>query len=555
VRLSPQILEAVKSGAVPNRLDRVIASVAPVWGLSRMRARMTMAVGNTWTGARQDLPEMRNFNPLSTSPVEDEDVWNRQTLISRAADLIKNDAVAGGTINELVTSVVGTGLSVHPEPLRKVLGWDEDYAAEWAQEVKERFDLWASSPTECDVERRRTFWQAQALAYRAELSRGDAFVLLPRLRHPGSVWNLKLQVLEGDRVLTPPGMRDTEALTQGVACDAYGAPTGYWVSKRYPGTLRGITKDDFGSVPTPAFDAQGRPNVLHLYHELRPGQRRGLPLLAPVIAVLKQLSRLSEAELAAAVVTSFFAVAITKNGSGPGPLGVPTKDSSGQGFAELGPAIVADLNPGETITNVAPVRPNGAFDPFWRSLVGQISLRTQIPPEVLLKKFESSYTAARGALLQFGKVITVERDSHLTTRLCQPVYELWLAEDIAAGRTVAPGFFKDPFLRAALCSARWIGDALPILDPLKEVLAAQERINYTLSTRSEQTTMLGGGDFDVNVEKAARERKKLKESGLIPEPAPASVPIDPNPTLPDGSKQDDTNARRIGLLKLAMEAS
>ena len=67
--------------------------------------------------------------------------------------------------------------------------------------------------------------------------------------------------------------------------------------------------------------------------------------------------------------------------------------------------------------------------------------------------------------------------------------------------------------------------------------------------------MLGGGDFDVNVEKAARERKKLKESGLIPEPAPASVPIDPNPTLPDGSKQDDTNARRIGLLKLAMEAS
>ena len=43
----------------------------------------------------------------------------------------------------------------------------------------------------------------------------------------------------------------------------------------------------------------------------RPAQRRGVPLLAPVLESMKQLSRYSDAELTAALVSSMFTVFIT----------------------------------------------------------------------------------------------------------------------------------------------------------------------------------------------------------------------------------------------------
>jgi capsid protein len=184
-------------------------------------------------------------------------------------------------------------------------------------------------------------------------------------------------------------------------------------------------------------------------------------------------------------------------------------------------------------------------------MVGQISLRTQIPPEVLFKKFESSYTAARGALLQFWKFIIVERDLFLMPKLCQPVYEVWLEEDVAYGRTVAPGFFKDPLLRAAYCQAKWIGDNPPILDPLKEVLAQIEAINARLTTRTEATLKVNGGDFEANVDHSSREERLLKEAGLNdpqiqPPPSEKTIESEP-PAMPDKA----SDRRREVLLNLS----
>ena len=535
----------------PTILDRAIAWASPERAVSRMRARATLAIGETffggtpWAGARHDTAEMAAFNPLITRPMDDERFWDRRTLIARSANLDKGDVLAGGIVSELVTSVVGTGLALHPEPIRKLLGWDQDQAADWAQGVKERFDLWASNPNETDIERRRNFYQLQPLALRTVAVRGDAFCLMPRRRNPGGIWTLKLQLLEGDRIITPRNLSESDSLYQGVETDAYGAPTNYWVSQKYP-PMMGLEATDCTKVA--AFDAKGRPNVLHLMRELRPGQRRGLPYLAPVIATLKQISRLGEAELAASVVSSLFAVLIKKTGSNSfGPLGPPSKDSNGNTFSELQPGMIADLNPGEDITTVAPNRPNGAYDPFFRALVGQISLRIQIPPEVLFKKFDSSYTAARGALLQFWKFITCERELFLAPKLCQPVFEAWLEEDIAMGNTVAPGFFKDPMLRLAYCSAKWVGDSAPILDPLKEVLASVEAINGSLTTYSESTLRVNGGDFEANVERLSREERLRKEAGLVQAPViktpPSAKGIENNPVDPG---QGDPNAEPNG---------
>lgn len=555
MNLPVEILREMRAAMQPTWLDRLISRWAPNSGWKRLEARAHLAMGGSaWTGARYDLPEMRGFTPVAQSP-DDEQRWDRDTLLARATDLERNDPLAGGAVAEMVTSVVGTGLGLHPEPAQKLLGWSQDRAVEWSECVKERFQLWAGNPTECDITRKRNFYQGQDMAYRTMCSRGDSFVLLPKKRHPGGAWATKFQLIEGDRCMNPQGQQDTDLLSQGVMMDPFGVVIRYYFARKHPAGWVALKIEDI--VPVEAWDNDGRRQVLHLFRENRLGLRRGYPLLAYIIAPLKQMSRLSESELAASVVSSFFAVVIKKTGSGAGPLGgLVTKDSKGKSFTTLGPAMVADLNPGEEVQNVAPTRPNGAFDPFWRSLVGQVAMRIQIPPQVLLEEYNGSYTAARGALLQFWKFVTTERENLLAPNFCQPLYEVWLAEEVAAGRIVAPGFFRDPILRSAYCSAKWIGDNPPILDPLKEVMAAQEQIDYGLTTHAEQTARLNGGDFESNMQRLPRENRLKEEAGVASLVKTPTVPknTDPgaSPALPDGSK-DDPNTRRAGRLALALK--
>lgn len=95
-------------------------------------------------------------------------------------------------------------------------------------------------------------------------------------------------------------------------------------------------------------------------------------------------------------------------------------------------------------------------DGFVTSICRQIGAALEIPYELLLKNFTSSYSASRGALLEAWKMFKMRRD-WLSNGFCQPIYEEFLAEGIAKGRIYAPGFFADPMARKAYCGAEWNG--------------------------------------------------------------------------------------------------
>ena len=550
------LMQELREGAKPTALDRVIAQVFPGWGRRRLEARLTLSAvgGSAWSGARRDHPALGNFNPLVQSP-DDEQKWDRETLVARSTALERDDPLAGGLISEAGLSVVGTGLSAQPEPNRQILGWSQERAVEWAEERKAGFALWAGDARECDIARRRNFYQQQAVAYKTAQSRGDAFALLPRLRHPGGIWALKVQLVEGDRCCSPRGTTDTEKLSQGVEINpATGGVVKYHFCRKHPASL-GLKPEDWMTVD--AWDADGQRQVLHLMHADRFDLRRGYPMLAPVILPLKQMTQLSDAELNAAILSAIFALGVEHQpGSGAGNLGTLVKKGEGtqkEKVTSVGGAVIVDFAPGEKLVPLDPVRPSGAFDPFWRSFVGRVAMRTGIPPEVLLKKYESSYTAARAALLQFYRWVNVERENFLAPDFCQPIYEAWLAEEVASGRAPAPGFFADPLLRAAYCNCRWIGDGPAILDPLKEVMAAQEMVDYGFSTYAEQTMRLNGGDFETNHERLVREVRMRTEAGLVPGASPERpADEDPDQQDKDDAKTKPGSDRRAQVLALAM---
>jgi lambda family phage portal protein len=248
----------------------------------------------------------------------------------------------------------------------------------------------------------------------------------------------------------------------------------------------------------------------------RIGQRRGVPLLAPVIEALKQLGRYTDAELVAAVVAGMFTVFIEKdNASSEAGFGeiVPESqqvDGDDENSLELAPGAIVDLNEGEKANAMNPGRPNSGFDGFVVAICRQIGAALEIPYELLVKNFNASYSASRGALLEAWKMFRMYR-TWLADDFCQPIFEEWMAEAVAKGRIAAPGFFANPVIRKAYCNAEWNGPAQGLLNPVQEVTAAKMRVENGFSNRTREAMELTGSDFNANVTQLKREEAMMKE--------------------------------------------
>ena len=166
-------------------------------------------------------------------------------------------------------------------------------------------------------------------------------------------------------------------------------------------------------------------------------------------------------------------------------------------------------------------------------LVGLIGMGLGVPRELLLKQFNSSYSASKAALLDAWIHFRVER-AWLSLSLCQPVYETWMAEAVFLGRIQAPGFFSDPLLRWAYTRAAWPGDSMGSINPKDEVAAYTAAIDARLMTRERAEWELGGTDWNETFDQKLAEHKRLAANGLLPVPkAGAAAPTNqPEPATP-----------------------
>lgn len=515
-----------------NLLDKVIAYVSPKVAAQRMVSRGALALGGGYTGAKLDTASLSRWQPTGGSANADT-IRDLPMLRSRSRDQMRNAPVALGALNTTVSHVVGTGLAYTPAIDAGFLGMTAEEAEEWSASTKRCFDMWANS-LDCDLARKLNFYGIQSLAVRTELESGDVICITPRVARENKAPRLALQLIEADRVCNPSRGPDTDTLVDGMVIKPEtGETVACHIASRHPGDL---TKGQATWTEVRFRGAQtGRRNVLHLFQPLRPGQVRGVPMIAPILEPLKQLARWTDAELNAAVVSSMFSVFIKMDPQAFDDMFTDTakeaivnKSSSWTGEMESGQAI--NLLPGESIETSSPGRPNPAFDPFWAAIVRQIGMALELPYEVLTMHFQSSYSASRAALLMAWKSFRSRRD-RLATYLCQPVFELWLADEVAEGRISAPGFFSDDIVRAAWCAAVWTGDGPGSIDPQKEVGAAKARIELGISTKEAESIAHDGLPWRPKHVQRVKEINAEKSDGIyVP---PAGSPVMPEAAAPD----------------------
>lgn len=514
--------------------------------------------GYSHAGASYTKKNLKGFTVSSGNPAEDIDS-NNYTLRQRSRMLYMSAPIATAALKRQRTNIVGAGLRLKPTIDREVLGLTQEQAEAWQKRVQAEFNLWAGRKQACDATGVNTFYGMQQLVALSWPMSGDVFALICR-EDPTKFepYSLRIKIVEADRVRTPeantanatvPNMLLTSqtvrklengnTIHDGVEIDRKGKIVAYHIANTHPYEI-GAENTEF--VRVLAYGANtGLPNILHIMDTERPEQYRGVPYLAQAIEPVLQMSRYTEAEITAAVVQSFF-TAFIKTEAGASDM--PMNEVGGDGVEEvsrdpneyeMGPGMMNILEPGEDVTFGSPTHPNTGFEVFMRALCELVGAALEIPADLLLMSFNSSYSASRAALLEAWKGFRMRRE-WLTDDFCRPIYEIWLTEAVARGRISAPGFLNDPIIRQAYLGSQWIGPSQGQLDPTKEVAAAVEAINNGLSTHEAEATKLNGSEFSANVGKLTTENEQLRRAngGNLP----ASPKQEPPTEKKDGEKDN-----------------
>ena len=396
------------------------------------------------------------------------------------------------------TNIIGTGIKLKPKINKKILELSDEEADEIQNRIQTIWELWANS-TECDSERQSNFYQLQSLAFITQLIDGECFVLLPLKESNNDFFELKIKLIDSARCVTP--YSSNVDAKNGVELNAAGEVVAYW-----------FINDKLSLQPKriQVTGKNGRRNILVLMEKERIGQRRGVPLLAPVIEMLSQITKFTNAELMNAVVSSMFSVFITSDlNANPISDLFQEKQSEKENNYSLGSGTIMELEPGQDVKFAEPTRPNTQFDNFLFSMCKQLGAALEIPVEVLLSNFNASYSASKASLEEVWKMYLMRR-SWIVANFCQPIFEEWLDEAVAKGYIKLKGYFDNPLIRKAYQQAEWYGETQSQLDPYKEVKAAELRIATGISTVAREARAINGSDWKDNIEQRKIEKKAME---------------------------------------------
>jgi lambda family phage portal protein len=468
---------------------------------------------SNYTGA-STRRSLRSWTPRSTSPNREIE-FNRPALMHRSRDLFNNNPLGRGAIENLTSSTIGAGLQLQSRIDREYLNLSDAEADSWERNTHREFNILAMDDR-IDCRHTSNFYDLQELIFQNFLTSGEVFVLLPNRTEVNQPYNLRVNVIESELVQTPSDMLGNKNIVNGIEYDSFGSPIAYYILDRHPDdVIYGLASNQFKRVT--AYGKSGRRNVLHIFKPERPGQSRGLPFLTPVINTIKQISKYSDSYIQKQIVNSLYTVFIRTDAGLLPDTNLPMQDrlpTTDQNYEyELAPGAIIGLAPGEEIQTATPGGSDPAFDTFVMAQLKQIAIGINIPFEIFINHFQASYSASRGALLKFDKLIKQKR-FFLENHFCKPVYKEFLTEAIMKNRITAQRYFDDISYQSAWLGSVWNGSTLGQIDPVKETSAYQMQVSSGFITRQDATSMLNGSDWESNMSQIKSENTILAESNM-----------------------------------------
>jgi lambda family phage portal protein len=328
-----------------NWLDRAVGWFDPIQGARRGSARMAMQIqGRAYDAAKRDH---RTQNWTATGCSANAEVGSAEEIVrNRSRDLVRNNGYALQIVETFADHVVGTGIVTAPTGLR----------GRNAKAVKERWSTWTEN---CDFDGDQDLNGLLWSAAKGWAESGSSLIRFRRQQFDGStnIVPLRLQILEPDFIdLAKNGsLAGGGWIDRGIEYDALGRRTAFWLLPRHPGDVASWRSWSMTSERVPAEE------IAYIFDKLRPGQDRGMPLLAPSIMTLQDLRSYFAAELVRKRIAAC-QVGVIETGDDSFYLGVQdekAKAKIGPQAQKFEPGMFTRLLPGEKMTFNTPPNDSG----------------------------------------------------------------------------------------------------------------------------------------------------------------------------------------------------
>jgi lambda family phage portal protein len=508
-----------------------VTPVSPILDASGRPMQRAEIRDTSHTGASYRSAEMSGWHPGLKS-ADSSYLYERDTLVARVRDLIRNDGWAAGTVQRLLDSIIGCGLRLKAKPNWQVLKQDPEWASDWSRDVEAKFRAWAYDPRNfIDATRQTNFGGLMGLGMRHRIGDGEVLIIPKWLDRPGSKFKLALEIVDPDRLANPNGAPDSDRLRGGVELDENGARVALHIRVGHPYDMGFVSANSWQTVRIPMETPWGRPMAIHHFEGDQASQHRGVSMFAPVLQRLRMAQQYDRIEMQAAVINASLTAFVESSmdrGFVEEMLDGPSEGLSnyqegragyyGEVPIRMDGARVVHTYPGDKVEIPQSNRPHSGHEPFLRLAHRNLASATGLSyPQVSGDYSGLNYSTMRAAFIDVHRFVDARR-FYYAAGTASPIYMMWLEEAIDNGTVDLPPGAPDFYEAAAsYAQCEWLGPGRGVIDPTKEAQAAQMRVEGQQSSATREAA-LQGQDYEDILDDQVAEAKLRQERNLPPPP-------------------------------------
>lgn len=505
-------------------LDRAILAAFPGWGARRIATRRMFEAAET-TRSRFARIEAAEHNEtrgdrwlISRLSPDSQLELDLQTARDRSRDLYQNDAM-GGAVDGKVNHIIGTGHTPQSRIKEREGIVTETEAERYNKQLEQVYEDW--SPR-ADRNGRSSLWMISRLAARHNEFDGESFTVFSDVGRSDKPIPLALQVIDPERVNTPPNLAGDRLVRLGIRYSEGGEILGYYVQKSHPGDTKNVKLD---------YDYITADRMLHVFEPWFAEQSRGLPWMVRALNRARDAKDFDEATILKCQVEACYAVFVKPGIGGNSILSAQGRSSgtnaAGRRMQDITPGSISYLEHGEEIAFASPQSPGNSFGPFMEWCYRRVAAAINWPYEMLAKNWNGLSFAAGRLVLTDAKKATEVGQQIMKEQWFSRVWQRIVDESVIVGEVdIDPRLyleFPNVFRRHAWIPPKWDY----AINPGEEIDADVTEINENLGTLEDK---LGkrGLDLEGVIERRKREKKLLAEAGLDSTPSnQPKVPFDP----------------------------
>jgi lambda family phage portal protein len=450
----------------------------------------------------------------------------------RARDTERNDWAGTSGVQKWTTNLVGVGITPR---------WEDDTFTK----------IWNAFVPQADADHVLDAYGLQTLGVRSWMSSGEVF-LRRRPRDMNAPLNAPLQVQLIEADFCPlfdtdsyAGLPAGHTIRQGIELNKYGRRTAYWMYRNHPGEKAATTQPNNTELIRIAAS-----EISHVFEPTRPGQLRGVSMMAPILVKLRGSMDFEDAVLERQKLANLFTMFITR-AMPPSwedieidPLtGLPKfYDAKGNILAGLEPGTSQELQPGEDVKFANPPESGTSYPDYMRTTHMGTAAGEGLPYELFSGDIRDvSDRTLRIVINEFRRFAKQRQWQIIIPQLCAPMVR-WLAEAAVLKRLIRPSQYE------AMAAPTWSPEGWEYIHPVQDVEGKIKARDAGLISTSQLISERGD-----DPRKVLEQIKADKASGLTPEPvAPAAAGAPAAP--PAQAAMDPTLAGLIALQTVQMRA-